>query len=122
VIHAALGRLQALRLPGLLWLTDLLDNALHAGMRFDGKMLVMRKMLHTLEGMITDIGADRSCIDAVLISEFFRHMAVEWPYRWLAPPDSRAFVTRLSNADLAGVTMSMPFTAMRFWLEFAARR
>jgi len=24
--------------------------------------------------------------------------------------------------DLAGVTMSMPFAAMRFWLEFAARR
>ncbi|MFZ1883203.1 MAG: AarF/UbiB family protein [Rhodoplanes sp.] len=122
VIHAALGRLRALGLPGLLWLTDLLDNALHAGMRFDAKMLVMRKMLHTLEGVIADIGADRSCIDAVLISDFFRRMAVEWPYRWLAPPDSRAFVTRLSNADLAGVTMSMPFAAMRFWLEFAARR
>ncbi|MEZ5889744.1 MAG: AarF/UbiB family protein [Xanthobacteraceae bacterium] len=122
VIHAALGRLRALRLPGLLWLTDLLDNALHAGMRFDAKMLVMRKMLHTLEGVIADIGADRSCIDAVLISEFFRRMAVEWPYRWLAPPDSRAFATRLSNADLAGVTMSMPFAAMRFWLEFTARR
>jgi len=58
----------------------------------------------------------------VLISAFFRRMAVEWPYRWLVPLDSRAFATRLSNADLAGVTMSMPFAAMRFWLEFAARR
>jgi len=43
VIYAALAQLRAFRLPGLLWLTDLLDNALHAGMRFDAKMLVCAK-------------------------------------------------------------------------------
>jgi ubiquinone biosynthesis protein len=105
-----------------LWLTELLDNAVQVGVRFDAQMLLLRKMLHALEGVIADMGADRTCIDAVLLSDFFTRMAIEWPYRWLAPPDSRAFVTRLSNADLAGVTMNMPLTAIRFWLEFASRR
>ncbi|MGZ8308903.1 MAG: AarF/ABC1/UbiB kinase family protein [Rhodoplanes sp.] len=122
VINAALGRMRELRLPGLLWLTELLDNAVQVGVRFDAQMLLLRKMLHALEGVIADMGADRTCIDAVLLSDFFTRMAIEWPYRWLTPPDSRAFVTRLSNADLAGVTMNMPLTAIRFWLEFASRR
>jgi ubiquinone biosynthesis protein len=122
VIHAALGRMRELSLPGLLWLTELLDNAVQVGVRFDAEMLIMRKMLHALEGVIADIGADRTCIDAVLLGDFFTRMAIEWPHRWLAAPDSRAFVTRLSNADLATVTMSMPLTAIRYWLGFASRR
>ena len=122
VIHAALAQLQAFRLPGLLWVTELLDNSLHAGVRFDAKMLVLRKMLHALEGVIADMGAARSCIDAVLINNFLGRMAVEWPSRWLATPGSRAFATRLSNADLASVTMSIPLAAMRFWLDIASRR
>ena len=116
VIHAALRRIREGNLPGLLWLTGLLDNAAQVGVRFGAEMLLMRKMLHALEGVIADIGADRTCIDAVLLSDFFTRMAIEWPYRWLALPDSRAFATRLSNADLAGVMMSLPLTATRFWL------
>jgi ubiquinone biosynthesis protein len=122
VIHTALGRMREFRLPGLLWLTELLDNAVQVGVRFDAEMMLMRKILHTLEGVIADIGADRACIDAVLLGDFFTRMAIEWPHRWLVAPDSRAFVTRLSNADLAGVTMSMPLTAIRFWLGVASRR
>jgi hypothetical protein len=88
-----------------------------AGMSFSSEMLVMRKMLHALEGVVADIGADRTCIDAVLLSEFFTHLAREWPHRWLAMPDSRAFPTRLSNADLIGVMMKLPVTATRFWMD-----
>ncbi len=122
VIHAALDRLRAGGLPGLLWITDLLDDAVQVGVRFDAKMLVMRKMLHALEGVIADIGADRTCIDAVLLRDFFAQMTAEWPSRLLASPGSRAFATRLSNADLAGVMMSMPLTATRFWLDLSSRR
>jgi ubiquinone biosynthesis protein len=116
IIQASLGEIRAGKLPGLTWLTALLDNAVQVGIRFGAEMLVMRKMLHTLEGVIADIGADRSCIDSVLLGRFFAQMACEWPYRWLAWADSRAFVTRLSNADLAGVMMSLPLTATRLWL------
>jgi ubiquinone biosynthesis protein len=116
VIHASLGRMRGGKLPGLLWLTELLDNSVQAGVRFSAEMLLMRKMLHALEGVIADIGADRTRIDAVLLSQFFRQMASELPYRWLTWADSRAFPTRLSNADLLGVMMSLPLTATRFWL------
>jgi len=117
-IERSLKRMRQGRLPGLLWLTELLDSTVQvAGMRFSGEMLILRKMLHALEGVIADIGADRTCIDAVLLSEFFTQMAREWPHRWLAMPDSRAFPTRLSNADLVGVIMKLPVTATRFWLD-----
>jgi ubiquinone biosynthesis protein len=120
VIRASLGRMRGGKLPGLLWLTELLDNAVQAGVRFSAEMLLMRKMLHALEGVIADIGADRTRIDAVLLSQFFRQMASEWPSRWLTWADSRAFPTRLSNADLLGVMMSLPLTATRFWLGHEA--
>lgn len=116
IIRASLEHVRKGKLPGLLWLTELLDNAVQIGVRFGAEMLLMRKMLHALEGVIADIGADRTCIDSVLLGQFFAQMAGEWPYRWLAWADSRAFVTRLSNADLAGVMMSLPLTATRFWL------
>ena len=123
VIDASLGRMRHGQLPGLLWLTTLLDNVVQvAGMRFGAEMLLMRKMLHALEGVIADIGADRRCIDAVLLSDFFKRMAVEWPYRWLVLPDNRAFATRLSNADLVGVVMNLPLTATRFWLGYGTNR
>lgn len=122
VIQTSLAQLQAGRLPGLLWLTDLLDNAVQVGVRFDADMLLMRKMLHTLEGVIADIGADRACIDAVLLGRFLAQMAGEWPYRWLTWGDSRAFITRLSNADLAGVVAGLPLTATRLWLDRTLKR
>ena len=121
VIRAALGRLRQGKLPGLTWVTELLDNAVQVGVRFSAEMLLLRKMLHALEGVIADIGADRTCIDAVLLGRFFAQMANEWPYRWLTWADSRAFATRLSNVDLAGVMMSLPLTATRFWLGYPRR-
>ena len=51
--------MRELKLPGLLWLTELLDNAVQVGVRFDAQMLLLRKMLHALEGVIADMGADR---------------------------------------------------------------
>jgi len=117
-IEMSLKRMRMGRLPGLLWLTGLLDNAVQVpGIHFSGELLLLRKMLHALEGVIADIGADRTSIDAVLLSEFFTHLAREWPHRWLAMPGSRAFPTRLSNADLVGVMMNLPLTATRFWLD-----
>ena len=118
IIDAALGRIRQGQFPGLIWVTELLDNvAQTARPRFGSDLVLLRKTLHSLEGVVADIGAERRCIDGVLLSEFFARMAIEWPYRWLATPYCRSFATRLSNADLAGVLMTMPLTATRFWLS-----
>lgn len=117
VIDAACGRIRQGRFPGLVWMTELLDGVAQvARPRFGSDLVLLRKTLHSLEGVVADIGADRSCLDRMLLTEFFAHLAVEWPYRWLATPHNRCFATRLSNADLAGVLMAMPLTATRFWL------
>lgn len=117
VIDAALGRLRQGQFPGLIWMTELLDAiAQTARPRFGSDLVLLRKTLHSLEGVVADIGADRRCLDSVLLSAFFAHMAIEWPFRWLADPFKRTFATRLSNADLAGVLATLPLTATSFWL------
>jgi len=121
IIVAALEQLRKIGLPGLLWLIDLLDGAVQVGVRFDATMLLLRKMLLMLEGVIADLGANRTCIDTVLLGDFFASIAIEWPYRWLVPPNNRAFATRLSNVDLANLMMRLPETAIRYWLGRASR-
>ena len=67
--------------------------------------------------MVADIGEGDSRIDEVLVREFLGQLALEWPRRWLAPPDSRAFATRLSNADLSRLALGLPWAVTRFWLD-----
>ena len=96
----------------------LLDEAVQAArLRVGADLLLFRKSLHTLEGVVADIGAGESRVDAVLLPAFLHHFAVEWPQRWLAWPDSRAFATRLSNGDLAQWMLNFPWAATRFWLD-----
>ena len=118
IIEGAFGRIRQGQLPGLIWVTELLDAvAQTARPRFGSDLMLLRKTLHALEGVVADIGADRRCIDGVMLGEFFAQVAREWPARWLATPDSRVFGTRLSNADLAEVMLRIPFAATRAWLD-----
>ena len=118
VVHTWLGRIRWGRFPGLTWLVGLLDEAVgNARLRLGADLMLFRKMLHTLEGVVADIGGDDGCTDRVLLGEFLRHLVVEWPLRWLALPGSRAFATRLSNADLAEFLLSLPWAGPRFWLK-----
>jgi ubiquinone biosynthesis protein len=118
VVHSWLRRVRQGRFPGFTWLLGLLDEAVQtARLRVSTDLLLFRKALHTLEGVVADVGAGEGRIDAVLLGEFLRHLAAEWPRRWLAPPDSRAFATRLSNADLARVALGLPWAVAQFWLD-----
>jgi hypothetical protein len=120
VVYAWLRRVRQGQLPGLAWLLGLLDEAAQtARLRVGADLLLFRKALHTLEGVEADIGAGASRVDDVLRGEFLRHLAAEWPQRWLALPGCRAFATRLSNADLARTVLSLPWAATRFWTELA---
>jgi ubiquinone biosynthesis protein len=118
VVHAWLRRLRRGQFPGFTWLMGLLDEAVQAArLRVGADLLLFRKSLHTLEGVVADVGVGDGRVDAVLLGLFLRHFAVEWPQRWLAWPDSRAFATRLSNRDLARWVMSLPWAATRLWLD-----
>ena len=118
VVHVWLRRVRRGQFPGFTWLVGLLDEATQtAGLRVGADLLLFRKTLHTLAGVVADIGAGNDRIDDVLTAAFLRHLAAEWPRRWLASPHSRSFATRLSNADLAQVVLSGPWAAAQFWMD-----
>jgi ubiquinone biosynthesis protein len=120
VVHAWLARIRQGQFPGFTWLLGLLDEAVQtARLRVGSDLLLFRKTLYTLEGVIADIGAEASCMDDVLLGVFLGHFAVEWPARWFALPDSRMFATRLANGDLLHLLLRLPWTAVRFWLDQA---
>jgi ubiquinone biosynthesis protein len=116
VVHAQLRRVRWGQLPGLTWLMGLLDEAaLTARLRVGADLLLFRKTIHTLEGVLADVGAGAGQVDDVLLGEFLRHLAAEWPRRWLALPGCRAFATRLSNLDLTRLALGLPAAAARLW-------
>jgi ubiquinone biosynthesis protein len=117
IVRNWLCRIRQGHLPGFTWLMGLLDEAVAScGLRVGSDLLLFRKTIHTLEGIVDDIGPAESRIDDVLVGEFLGHFVREWPERWLAPPYSREFATGLSNADLAELWLSWPLTVTRFWL------
>lgn len=118
VVATALRRLRQGQFPGFQWLVAMLDDAvMNAGLRVPADLLMFRKTLHTLEGVVGCLGLSGNAVDELLVRTFFRHFAHEWPQRWFALPNSRNFATRLSNADLTRTIWSLPWTATRFWAE-----
>ena len=116
VVDNWLRRIRHGQFPGLAWLVGLLDDATHtARLRVGPEMMLFRKSLHTLEGVIGELGAEGFSIEASLLVEFVRHFGREWPRRWFSVANSRLFATRLSNADLVETLLSSPLTAARFW-------
>ncbi len=116
VVNNWLRRIRHGQLPGLTWLVGLLDDATHvARLRVGAEMMLFRKSLHTLEGVIGELGAEGFSIEGALVVEFVRHFGREWPRRWFTALNSRLFATRLSNADLVEMLLSSPLAAARFW-------
>jgi ubiquinone biosynthesis protein len=113
-VHTRLGRIRRGQFPGFTWLLGLLDEAVTScRLRVNADLLLFRKAINTLEGVIVDTGA--CTIDDVLLSEFLRRFATEWTERWRSRPDSRQFATCVSNADLAELLLTLPTTMARFW-------
>lgn len=105
-------------LPGLNWMVGMLDQAYQeAGLRLGPDLLLFRKTLHTLDGVLHDLGIDDDRLDSVLLQHFLRQFIAEWPQRWIALPHWRGFATRLSNFDLARCLMETPHAAARLWLS-----
>ena len=74
VVDNWLRRIRRGHFPGLTWLVGMLDEATQtAGLRVAADLMLFRKSLLTLEGVIGELGADDFQIDNVVLSEFVRH-------------------------------------------------
>lgn len=104
------------KLPGPSWLTHLLDALAAVGVRFPADLLLLRKAILIVEGVIIDIDGAPP-LDAALIARAMMEFGAEWPARVFADPSSRRFASQISNADFARAAASLPAAAMRFWLR-----
>ncbi len=120
VVQHWIQRVRRGQFPGLRWLMGMLDDAVQtARLRVSVDLMLFRKSLHTLEGVVAEVGERSGQIDKTLSLEFLRHFAEEWPQRWVKWPASRDFATRLSNQDLTDTLVSYPTTMARFWTGHA---
>jgi predicted unusual protein kinase regulating ubiquinone biosynthesis (AarF/ABC1/UbiB family) len=115
VVDKALGKLYSGELPGFRWSQSLLDDAsLSAGVKFGSELLLYRKSVLTIEGVVTDI-SNESSIEQVLPASAARQFLRELSARIFAQPTSRQFGTHLSNLDLLSLYWGGPMAATRFW-------
>lgn len=85
--------------PGFRWLTNAMDSVVREyGVRFPAWMMILRKSLLTLEGVIRDVHADAD-FDAVLFGRLIQTLMSEWPARAAFPVNSRHFASHLSTWD-----------------------
>ena len=121
VVGTALTQVAQGAWPGLGWLTGLMDAAVtEARVRFGADLMMFRKVLHTVQGVVADID-EPFPVDRVLAVSFLARFGGEWGSRVLTPPFSRALSTHLSTADLASLFLSTPLVASRYWLGLLSR-
>ncbi|HEU0202762.1 MAG TPA: AarF/UbiB family protein, partial [Burkholderiaceae bacterium] len=116
----AVGRLRQGALPGMKWLTDLLDDVAQrtdAGFRDD--LVLFRKAWFTLETVIDDVLDSAAAVahdpDDALVSVALQRFVAELPARFAAPFGSRRFDSHVSNADLFELWLSLGLVPTRYW-------
>jgi ubiquinone biosynthesis protein len=115
-VSRAIRQIRQGRLPAFDWLVELLDDAvLTAGLNMSEEMVLFRKAVLTITGVIEDIFESATPDDAMIRSAFYNVMR-EVPERALASYASRAFASHLSNEDLFNLWASAPLTASRWWV------
>ena len=115
-IRVALRDVRRGAFPGFAWLTGLLDElAATATMHFPEETTLFRKSMLTLQGVAEDVSG-RVSVDDVLVQTGIAAFASDLPLRPLAPVDSRAFASRVSNLDLLLIWATLPQLPLRFWL------
>jgi ubiquinone biosynthesis protein len=114
-VHESLQRLTRQGFPGVGWLTELLDGvALEAGGQFSPDLVLFRKSVHTLKGVLADVDGEVA-LDGAIALRLMNQLAAEAGPRWLAHPLSRQFGSHLSNADLLELMLNGPLAPYRYW-------
>ncbi len=104
------------RLPGPTWLTRLFDALAATGVHFPADLMLLRKVILILDGVVADVDATIS-LDGAILTRAMLEFGGEWPMRMWSPASSRKFSTHVSNADLAGAWAALPATALNYWLR-----
>lgn len=114
-VRAALEEVRRGRFPGIEWLTALLDG-LAAGrmLQFPEAVILFRKALLTLSGVVADVSHTPS-IDTVVMLSGWLDFVGGLPFRPVASNASRSHGAHLSNIDLFGLWAGIPATALRYW-------
>lgn len=112
-IRRSLRRVRRDQVPGPSWFTDLFEDLMGNGVRFPANLVLFRKSLFTLEGVVKDIDPDCS-IRRIFLREALLRLALEWPRRYIALPWSKSFATHISNADLIKLYLGTPITVAKY--------
>jgi hypothetical protein len=100
------------------WLVGMLDDLTQwARLRVGADLMMFRKSIHTVEGVVHDLGGSRAEIDDTLLKECILEFGRELPERWFAWPHSRVFVTRLSTFDITAAIFNFPLALARLLRE-----
>ena len=112
------SRLSPLTPPGFAQVMTLLDGLAFGGIRFPAELLMFRKALFTLEGVLHDVAPEVQ-MDLVLARYALRLLRREAPARLLRPftDSSATFRTHLSNFDLTALVLSLPLLGSRLWAQ-----
>ncbi len=123
IVNASLSELRPGVIPGLTWLTRLLDAlVLRAGLRPSSNLLLFRKSLLSIAGLVADLiqtnqaSADE-LVDEIVMQTFLERWFSEWPSRAWALPNDRSFGTHLAATDLIWLMWSTPMTYARWYTQ-----
>ncbi|MFZ3212628.1 MAG: AarF/UbiB family protein [Terriglobales bacterium] len=95
------------RLPSATDAMRLLEEVAFQGVRFPGPLIMLSKVLFTLDGILQDIGGDGASMGAVMA----RHVA----RRWLT--DRAAIASPLTSKDWITVQCSALLYSSRLWIK-----
>lgn len=112
-IRAALAKVKNGQLPGPTWIAELFDGLMDTGLRFSAELLLFRKSLFTITGVISEI-APRFSVDKTFFVSFFKYFSLDYPKRLYALPLSHNFRTHLSNYDLLRLYVQTPLVLARY--------
>ncbi|MHC5111594.1 MAG: AarF/UbiB family protein [Planctomycetota bacterium] len=95
-----------------------LDRVIEHGVLFSDELLLLRKSIQMIDGVVTDLHSTRT-VDEVMISLVAQQLMLEWPGRWFFPPTWRSPQTHLSNVELLQAGLNLPAVGLdlaRQWM------
>jgi ubiquinone biosynthesis protein len=106
-VRRFLDALPLTRLPSATDAMRLLEEVAFQGIRFPAQLIMLSKVLFTLDGILEDIGGDGASMGAVMA----RHIA----RRWLT--DRAAIASPLTSSDWITVQCSALLYSSRLWIK-----